>query len=137
MFWKTLPSLFVVGLFVASPLQGENYDPSVEISHEVVDLIQSASGELVACPDVSMSRLEKTCLVTGVVDLVRIEQGAEREWIVAMVGGEPFYYLSADSNPSDLGAVMSLLTLSKLNGVPVTLRFKNWGGEFYITEASF
>jgi hypothetical protein len=72
------------------------------------------------------------CWVSGVVEGIAME--ASRVSIT--LSGQKFKYLLGNKSRWEKGSPLSLLVASKLNRVPVQLRFENWGGNFYIAEVS-
>lgn len=129
-------------------------------SYQVVDLVDQQSGQITSCPEASYlkTEIDTVCETSGTIEKIRIEQGttfticqglkrrgsfcenpllqSRSGRITLLIGGHDFYYLLRDVTYGDLGAPMSLFTASRVNRIPITLRFINWGGEFYITEAT-
>src|SRR5262249_52871659 len=136
---KTLFITILSVLFVASPsliLTGN--DSNNQKNYQVVDLVTSSAGNITSCPD-SFSEGSSdttTCSVTGIIDKIHLEEGAGHSRLTLTLGSQDFYYLLRSDSHEDTVVPMDLFTTSKISRFPITLRFLNWGGEFYVTEAS-
>lgn len=110
----------------------------------VVDLVAPFSTKLSSCPEVPLAHWREPgkCLLSGIVEAIRIEPGltgSARDFskVVVRIGGDDFIYPLQDTRIGEAGAPIALFTTSKLNGTPVTVRFHNWRGTFYITDVRF
>lgn len=126
--------LTFAGLFTIRAVHGGEY----EGGYQVVDLVAPLSDRASVCPEVPIGQWENgiACLTSGVIDRILLEQGVQGARITVSLNGDRFYYL-LNNSLAEAGAPMALFTASRLNRIPVTLRFRNWGGAFYITEAAF
>ncbi len=88
------------------------------------------------CPDLYQADSLATpiCAISGTVDTIQLGQNDRIAWLVISVAHRDFYYFPKGGDSS---TPLALFTASRIHQVPVSLRFQNWGGRYYITEANF
>lgn len=130
-------SCLCAGLFLASPVEGDiheiGYVPRARVIDLVAPLTFKEGRPWITCPDSSHDPLRRqiSCGIYGVVEGIMVEETR----VIVSIGEDRFYYPAERGGTNPHGATIYLLTLSKLNRIPLVLRFQDRGGEFQIIEA--
>ncbi len=114
---------------VLSNVEGENRPEPGVVHYQVVDLVTPESGLVSGCPE-GQAGIETPCFLTGVVDEILMQP----DRMTVVVSGLSFHYLLGPRARWEIGQPLGLLMASKLNRVPISIRFENWGGVFYLTQ---
>lgn len=122
----TMPILPTLG-----DVEGEDRTLPDTVHYQVVDLVTPRPGPSSACPE-GQAEDDAPCFVSGVVDEIFMRPNR----ITVVLGGLDFHYLLGSQARWENGQPLGLLMASKLNHIPVRLRFENWGGVFYLTQVS-
>lgn len=125
-----LPLLISVGV-LSLPVLGEVEGGGLggdEVALQIVDVVAPQAPRSPVCSETHWNG-DTPCWVSGIVEGIAMEPSR----ISITLSGQKFQYLLGNKSRWEKGSPLSLLMASKLNRVPVQLRFENWGGTFYIT----